>query len=221
MLDASLKKLFRGKRSDFLWIGTLTRPEKIILLFRTLLISTKPTYHPPPQPNFIPLVESDRACLISALFLPRFFSPLDQKCITACKPLINNTKTLELQYIVHIMTWPTVLESINASSLPNIISNFATAIQNCENGNEISSSSSGIPTSVRITAERGCTLNETQKAEVAALIISSEHPKNIPLTNMKFLSLLVGTVISYYSPGANDISFISSAQPLVNIIQQT
>lgn len=207
-LDAAHSILCVNYRNKSIWLGEITLPEHLLLLFRTFLLHNDDSYTAAPLPRYATLVRSARICNHAALILSRSFSPTDPECISKTRELMHDVTSLQIQYSPRIMPWTTLLASIAVLDLTSTMNQLSNAVAHADT----------IPSpSPYASHQKGAVhLPNPKKTAVANLLLSSQLTCNIPISNMKLISLSAGTVISSYPPGADEITFISSAQPLSN-----
>lgn len=76
------------------------------------------------------------------------------------------------------------------------------------------SSINNLSTSLRLASGSGCQLSDREKRTVSKQLRDVRGPAHIPLEKSKLLMGLVGRNIIKYQPDGDEISYISSAQPL-------
>lgn len=67
---------------------------------------------------------------------------------------------------------------------------------------------------LKITSDGGCQLNDEDKTIIMGQLIEARGPTNITFSDSGLLVQMVGSVISSYPVEGDNISYMSSVQPL-------
>lgn len=112
--------------------------------------------------------------------------------------------------------WLTFLRYALSEELPDICHELRDMMSEMQDKHKKSTSVDvrTMPMALKLASDGGCQLNDDEKTIVARQLREARGPANIPLTEAEFFVQIVGSVVSSYPPGGNDIAYISSAEYL-------
>lgn len=85
-------------------------------------------------------------------------------------------------------------------------------------GPQTSSESQSLSISLKLASDGGCQLSDDEQNRVAHLLRDAGGPAHIAINEARPLMQLVASGVPNYPPGSEDITFISSVEPLTTYL---
>lgn len=114
------------------------------------------------------------------------------------------------------IVWRTILSFAQADELSDICDELRELVDdiNSKKSPSVSVDTRTLPTSLKIASDGGCQVSDDEKNKVAHQLRDAGGPAHIDIANARLLVQLVGSAVSNYPPGGDDVSFISSVESL-------